>query len=92
VDKEQLHQKVDAAAVLKMRAARAEYHRLRVEYDRLKTEYDNMNADSQSLGVSLIVAQDIWAATNGVYNNMLIQQKNETNCWRLRIGRSPLDR
>ena len=79
VDKEQLHQKVDAAAVLKMRAARAEYHRLRVEYDRLKTEYDNMNADSQSLGVSLIVAQDIWAATNGVYNNMLIQQKNETN-------------
>jgi FtsZ-interacting cell division protein ZipA len=79
VDKEQLHQKVDAAAVLKMRAARAEYQRLRVEYDRLKTEYDSMNADSQSLGVSLIVAQDIWAATNGVYNNMLIQQKNETN-------------
>ena len=79
VDKEQLHQKVDAAAVLKMRAARAEYHRLRAEYDRLKTEYDNMNADNQSLGVSLIVAQDVWDATNGAYNNMLIQQKNETN-------------
>ena len=79
VDKEQLHEKVDAAAVLKMRAARAEYHRLRAEYDRLKTEYDNMNADNQSLGVSLIVAQDVWDATNGAYNNMLIQQKNETN-------------
>jgi hypothetical protein len=29
--------------------------------------------------LTLIVAQDVWDATNGAYNNMLIQQKNETN-------------